>query len=129
YGACPTCHGLGTKLEVDAALLIPDPSKSIDEGAVTAWGDPQSTWTGGTLKALAKHFDFSLKTPWKKLPARIQRLILHGSGDEEVRFEFRMKRGSAYIHRSTYEGVIPNLTRRYRESASEGIRRWIASLM
>jgi excinuclease ABC subunit A len=129
YGACPTCHGLGTRLEIDTGLLIPDPSKSIDEGAVVSWGDPQGTWTGGTLKALAKHFDFSLKTPWKKLPARVQGLILHGSGDEEVRFEFKTRKGSAFIHRSTYEGVIPGLTRRYRDSSSEGVRRWIGSLM
>jgi excinuclease ABC subunit A len=129
FGACPDCHGLGTRLEVDPALLIPDPAKSIDQGAVLAWGDPQGTWTAGTVRALAKHFDFSLKTPWKKLPARVQRLLLHGSGDEEVRFEFRTRKGSAFIHKSRFEGVIPNLARRYRETSSETVRRWIGSLM
>src|SRR5262249_15546377 len=89
----------------------------------------QGTWVLGTLKALARHFKFSLKTPWKRLPARVQRLLLYGTGDEEVRFEFRTKKGSAFIHRSTYEGVIPSLTRRYRETTSEGVRRWIGSLM
>jgi excinuclease ABC subunit A len=114
---------------VDAGLVVPDPTKSIAEGAVAAWGNAQGTWVGGTLKALAKHFKFSLTTPWQKLPARVQRLLLHGSGEEEVRFEFRTKKGSAFIHRSAFEGVLPSLARRYRETSSEPVRRWIASLM
>jgi excinuclease ABC subunit A len=129
YGACRTCDGLGARPEVDAGLVVPDPTKSIAEGAVAAWGNAQGTWVGGTLKALAKHFKFSLTTPWRKLPARVQRLVLHGSGEEEVRFEFRTKKGSAFIHRSTFEGVLPSLTRRYRETSSEPMRRWIGSLM
>ena len=129
YGACRTCDGLGTRLEVDPGLVVPDPSKSIEEGAVATWGDAQGTWIGGTVKALARHFGFSLKTPWSKLPRKVQRLLLHGSGDEEVRFEYRTKKGSAFIHRSAYEGIIPNLTRRYRETGSDHVRRTIASLM
>ena len=74
-------------------------------------------------------FEFSLKTPWKKLPARVQRLLLHGSGDEKVRFEFRTTKGSAFVHAAAFEGVIPNLERRYRETSSEGVRRWIGALM
>ena len=97
FGACPACDGLGTTLEVDPARVIPDPSKSIAEGAIAAWGDAQGTWVGGTLRSLARKFDFSLKTPWKKLPARVQRLLLHGSGDEKVRFEYRTSKGSAFI--------------------------------
>jgi excinuclease ABC subunit A len=89
FGACPACDGLGTTLEVDPARVVPDPSKSIAEGAIAAWGDAQGTWVGGTLRSLARKFEFSLKTPWKKLPARVQRLLLHGSGDEKVRFEYR----------------------------------------
>jgi excinuclease ABC subunit A len=129
FGACRTCDGLGTRLEVDEGLVIPDPSRSIDEGAVVPWSNPQGTWTGGTLKALAKHFDFSLATPWKRLPKRVQKLLLYGTGDEEVRFEFRTKKGSAFIHKSTYEGVIPGLERRFKETSSEPVRRWIGSLM
>jgi excinuclease ABC subunit A len=129
YGACRSCDGLGTRLEVDEGLVVPDPSKSIDEGAVVPWSNPQGTWTGGTLKALAKHFGFSLTTAWKRLPKRVQRLLLYGTGDEEVRFEFRTKKGSSFIHRSTYEGVIPGLERRFKETSSEPVRRWIGSLM
>src|SRR5439155_9705917 len=129
YGACKGCDGLGTRLEVDPGRIVPDPGKSIAEGAVAAWGDAKGTWAGGAGKALARHFGFSLTTPCRKLPANVQRLLLHGSGDEQVRFEFRTKKGSAFIHKSAYEGVIPNLERRYRETASEGMRRWIGSLM
>ncbi|MEK7823553.1 MAG: excinuclease ABC subunit UvrA [Candidatus Eisenbacteria bacterium] len=129
YGACRTCDGLGTRLELDAGLVVPDPAKSVAEGAVAAWGNAQGTWVGGTLKALAKHFGFSLTTPWKNLPAGVQRLLLYGSGDEEVRFEFRTRKGSAFIHRSAFEGVLPSLARRYRETGSEQVRRWIGSLM
>src|SRR6185295_16808013 len=101
----------------------------IAEGAVVTWGNPAGTWVAGTLKALAKHFEFSLTTPWKKLPARVQRLLLQGSGDEEVRFEFHTRKGSAFIHRSAYEGILPGLARRYRETTSDAARAHIASLM
>ncbi|HEY2954615.1 MAG TPA: excinuclease ABC subunit UvrA, partial [Candidatus Eisenbacteria bacterium] len=128
YGACRQCDGLGTRLEVDAARVVPDPAKSLEQGAVVAWGDAGGTWVGGTLRALAKRFEFSLKTPWSRLPARVQKLLLYGSGEEEVRFEFRMKKGSSWVHRGRWEGVIPNLERRYRQSTSESVRRWIGSL-
>jgi len=129
FGACPTCDGLGSLLKVDAARVVPDPEKSIADGAIVTWGDAGGTWVGGTVRALAKRFEFSLKTPWKKLPPRVQRLLLFGAGDEKVRFEYKTSKGSAFIHSAKWEGVIPNLERRYRQTESEGIRRWIASLM
>jgi len=129
YGACRGCDGLGTLLRVDPARVVPDPSKSLADGAIDSMGDADGTWTSGTLAGLAKAFDFSLRTPWKKLPARIQKLILHGAGEEEVRFEYRTKKGSAFIHRSKWHGVIPDLERRYRQTASEAVRRAIAERM
>ena len=129
YGACPECDGLGSRLEVDPAKVVPDPAKSISGGAIAAWGDAGGTWVGGTLKSLARKFQFSLDTPWKKLPAKIQRLLLNGSGDEKVRFEYRTSKGSAFIQNSTFEGILPNLERRYRETSSEAVRRWIGGLM
>jgi excinuclease ABC subunit A len=108
--------------------VIPDPSKSISGGAVVAWGDTEGAWVGGTLKSLAKKYRFSLDTPWRKLPARIRNLLLYGSGGDEVRFEYRSKRAS-FVHHSAYEGVIRNLERRYRQTGSEQVRRWIGSLM
>jgi excinuclease ABC subunit A len=129
YGACRTCDGLGAMPRVDPARVVPDPSLSIEQGAIAAWGDAGGTWIGGTLRALARRFDFSLKTPWKRLPARVRNLLLYGAGDEKVRFEFRTTKGSAFIQTSTFEGVIPGLERRFQQSSSEQVRRTIAGLM
>ncbi len=129
YGACKGCDGLGTLLRVDPARVVPDDTKSLADGAIDSMGDAGGTWTAGTLSGLARAFDFSLKTPWKKLPARIQKLVLYGAGDEEVRFEYRSKKGSAFIHRAKWRGVIPDLERRYRQTSSESARRSIAERM
>jgi excinuclease ABC subunit A len=129
FGACKTCDGLGTMLKVDPRRVVPDHGKSLEEGAVVAWGDAAGTWVGGTLRALAKAYGFSLKTPWRKLPLKVRKLVLEGSEGEELRFEFKLKKGSSWVHHGTYEGVLNNLERRYRETSSEGIRRWIGSLM
>ena len=129
YGACKTCDGLGTRLKVDPQRVIPDPDKSIEDGAVAAWGDAQGTWVGGTFRALAKTFKFSLKTPWKKLPLKVRRLILEGAGEEQLRYEFKLRKGSSWVHHGRFEGVLNNLERRYRETGSESVRRWIGSLM
>jgi excinuclease ABC subunit A len=128
FGACPMCDGLGTLIRVDPALVVPDPSMSIREGAIAAWGDADGTWVGGTLKALVKKFGFDLDTPWKKLPARVRTLLLQGAGDQEVRFEYRMKKGS-WAHTGKFAGIIPSLERRWRETTSEAVRRSIAGLM
>jgi excinuclease ABC subunit A len=129
FGACPACEGLGSLLKVDPERVVPDPSLSIADGAIAAWGDAGGTWVGGTLKSLAKKFDFSLQQPWKKLPQRVQTLLLHGTGGEELRFEYKMRKGSSWVHTGAFEGVIRNLERRHRETTSEHIRRWIHSLM
>ncbi len=129
YGACKGCDGLGTQLKVDPRLVVPDESLSVEAGAITAWGDATGTWYGGTLRALARHYGFSMKTPWKRLPARIRKLLLYGSESETIRFEYRTRKGSSFIHHGTFEGVINNLERRYRETASEPVREKIGSLM
>ncbi|MFN7956695.1 MAG: excinuclease ABC subunit UvrA [Candidatus Eisenbacteria bacterium] len=129
YGACKGCDGLGTLLRVDPDRVVPDASLSLSEGAIASMGDAEGTWTGGTLQALAKAFEFSLDTPWKKLAPKIRKLVLYGAGDEEVRFEFRTRKGSAFIHRSKWRGVIPDLERRYRTTGSEAVRKQIAEHM
>ena len=129
YGACKGCDGLGTLLRVDPDRVVPDDSLSLADGAIASMGDAGGTWVGGTLSAIAKAFDFSLKTPWKKLPAKVRKLVLYGAGDEEVRFEFKTKKGSAFIHRSKWRGVIPDLERRYRSTNSDAVRRQIAEHM
>ena len=105
YGACRQCDGLGTRLEVDPARVVPDPTKSLEDGAVVTWGDAKGTWTGGTLKALAKTFGFSLKTPWNKLPARTQKLLLYGSEGRKFRVSWENKSGRGHYEVS-WEGVI-----------------------
>jgi excinuclease ABC subunit A len=129
YGACRACDGLGTLPRVDPDRVVPDPSLSIDHGAIASWGDAQGTWVGGTLQALAKAFRFSLSTPWKRLSPRVRQVLLHGAGERELRYEFKLKKGSSWVHHGRFEGVIPNLERRYRETSSESVRRWIGTLM
>ena len=129
YGACKGCDGLGTKLEIDPDRVIPDPARTIAEGAIAAWGDAEGTWIAGTLKALAKRFEFSTTTPWRRLPARVRQLLLYGAGDEKLRFEYKTTKGSAFVHTSTFEGVIPSLERRYKQTSSEASRKSIAAMM
>jgi excinuclease ABC subunit A len=128
YGACPECDGLGARMEIDPDKLIPNPSKSILEGCVE--------WTFGfstsLLKmaavALSKIHKFDPRAPWKKLPRKVQEQILYGTGDKELDFEY-VEHRNRYFFRRPYEGVIPNLMRRYRETGSPGIREAIQQYM
>src|SRR5262249_28142828 len=94
-----------------------------------AWGDADGTWVGGTLQALARTFKVPLTKPWKQLTAKQRELILRGAGDQQLRYEFKLRKGSSWVHHGTFEGVIPNLERRYRETGSESVRKWIGTLM
>ncbi|MCE9628318.1 MAG: hypothetical protein K8R56_10435 [Candidatus Eisenbacteria bacterium] len=129
YGACGSCDGLGTQLKIDPARVIPDPSKTLAEGAIDSMGDAEGTWTAGTLKGLAKAFKIPLDVPWKKLPAKAKPIILYGAGDEKVKFEYKLKKGAAWAHSSVWKGVLPDLERRYRATTSESVRRSIGALM
>ena len=115
YGACPTCHGIGTMMVFDPALVVPDPSRSIDGGAIAAWrasGRREAIYRKGLLRALAKHYGFDLGMPWSALPEGVREVVLHGSGEEEIDFGFW--RGGAWrTWRTPCEGVLPNLLRRY----------------
>jgi len=130
YGACPACNGLGTRQTVDPELVVPDKEKSLQEGAIAPWEEgvgfyrwarTASRYYFRQFSALAKHYNFSLDTPFKDLSPRIQKVILYGSDPEEI--EFTGRRGNEIYHYSTsFEGVVPNLERRYRESNSEYVR-------
>ena len=121
HGACPECTGLGTKLEVDADLVITNPDLSLAEGAILPWSRfaSTSTWYTSLLTAVARHFNFSLETPWKDLADAARDIILRGS-NEEVSFYYRNRQGTRREHRATFEGVIPNLERRYKEASEHG---------
>ena len=135
FGACQICDGLGQKMEIDPNLIIPDPSLSINDGAIHPWGGADmANWYRYMLKGLAKHYDFKFSTPFMKLPEKVQKVILGGSGREEVTIEYEHssaggKSRSSGTYRSTFEGVIPHLRRRYRQTESSGVRQWIEHYM
>lgn len=125
-GMCPECNGLGTKMEFDPDLIVPDKSKSILEGAVANWGDlnkKKRSWTLQTLRALSKNFKFSLETPWEDLPTKIQEMLLYGSRNK--RFNLKWRTGSGYGSYSTrWEGIIPTLKRRMAQTRSKYMRQY-----
>src|SRR5216684_1911060 len=127
YGACPRCSGLGVLLEIDENKIVPDPSKSIEEGALAIWKEGSENWRIRQIHTLAKHFRFSLTTPWNKLPERARNCILYGSEDK-IRFEFQGS-DSSYHYTGIYEGLVPMLQRRYHESDNDDIREEIERFM
>lgn len=126
YGACPVCSGLGNKLEFDPDLIIPDKNLSITEGAIAPWGESSSYYVQ-KVAAVGEKFGFNINTPIKKLTKKQLDVILHGT-DISVKFKYEMDRGY-WEHESTYEGVIPNLRRRYYETKSEHIRYYLYRYM
>ncbi len=121
YGACPACDGLGEKLYFDPELVIPDPNLSIAEGAIAPWKTASSFFYTQTLQALARHYKSSLKKPWRDLDNKFRQAVLYGSGDTPVTITFE---DDTRIHKITkpFEGVIPNMERRWRETESDWIR-------
>jgi len=133
FGACQVCDGLGQKMEIDPDLVMPDRSLSISQGAIQPWGGVEmSNWYRYQLKGVAKHFGFKFSTPFNQLPEKVQRVILYGSGREEISFEFEHASGKGRgsgVYTSSFEGVIPHLERRYRQTESSGVRQWIENYM
>ena len=128
-GACDECSGLGVKQYLSPALIVPDNEKSILEGAIAPWGwRNENTYTGQMLAGVAKHFNFSLKTPFKKLSEKQQNVLLYGSGNEIIHFHYEKGRRVMTSER-TFEGVIPQLDRRFHETQSGMIREELAKFM
>ncbi|MDA7544880.1 excinuclease ABC subunit UvrA [Candidatus Pelagibacter sp.] len=125
YGACEECEGIGIKLNVDPNLVIPDDRKSIADGAIEPWAKSTTLYYAQTLASIAKHYGFSLDDRWKKLPKKIKDVILYGSDEEEIKFNYD-DGYEKYSHKKTFEGVINNLERRFLESDSEWKREAIA---
>jgi len=128
YGACPTCDGLGVRLEVDAELVVPDPTLSINEGALAPWASNTLEYWYRVLEAVGEVHGFSLDTPWKKLPKRAREVVLYGS-DEEIYVRYRNRYGRQRAYYTTYEGVLPNLERRYKETDSDAAREKLEQFM
>jgi excinuclease ABC subunit A len=130
-GACPVCHGLGQKMIFDEDLVVPDPEKSLDDGAVQPWrraGKRMNIYYKAMLRSVVAHFNVSLETPWKNLPDDFKKVLLHGSGENEVDFNF-WRAGSQHTIRRPFEGVLPNLERLFTESESEFVRNRIKPYM
>lgn len=117
YGACPACDGLGVELFFDERLIVPDTGLSVAQGAIAPWAKSKSAYLTQTINALAKHYGFDRKTPWRDLSDETRNLFMHGSGKDEIRFRFD-DAGRVYEVSRTFEGVIPNMERRYRETDS-----------
>ena len=129
YGACPRCHGLGTIMEVDPDRLVADPSRSLLEGALAPWGEvgDRGEWLQSRLRTIAREYRFDLATPWRKLPARVRRIILRGS-DEEMRFRY-VGREHEWTWNGTWEGIVPHLERIHKQTDSDARREWVESFM
>ena len=125
YGACEECEGIGSNLNVDPKLVIQDENKSLQDGAIVPWSKSTSLYYAQTLASLAKHYKFSLTEKWKKIPKKIQEIILYGSDEEEIKFSYD-DNYETYSTKKPFEGVINNLERRYLETDSEWKREEIS---
>ncbi|MEM8843354.1 MAG: excinuclease ABC subunit UvrA, partial [Pseudomonadota bacterium] len=121
FGACPACDGLGIEMFFDEDLVVPDKTMTLMDGALAPWAKSKTPTFRQTLEALADHYGFSPIVPWEKLPPFAQKVMLYGSGEEEINFRFD-DGGRVYQISRTFEGVIPNMERRYRETDSSWIR-------
>ncbi len=127
-GACPTCEGLGSQHYFDPERVVVDPQRSLAAGAIRNW-DRRNHWGFQTLQSLADHYHFDLDTPYASLPTEIQQRLLYGSGEEEILFTFRGGRKGEHQRRHPFEGIIPNLERRYHESESGRVRDELSRLI
>jgi excinuclease ABC subunit A len=130
-GACPVCHGLGQKMVFDEALVVPDPEKSLEAGAVLPWrrgGKRMITYYKAMLRAVTSHYSQNLEVPYKNLPDDFKKTLIHGSGDTEIEFHF-WRAGKTSTVKRPFEGVIPNLERLYAESESEFTRNRLKAFM
>jgi excinuclease ABC subunit A len=131
FGACPTCSGLGTLLKMDPDLILPDRTKSVEEGAIKAGGwnfENEDSYARMHMNALAKHYGFSLSTPINKLPSHIVDIILYGTKGEKIKIAYEKEYGSGTFM-SAFEGVISSMERRYKETQSDGMKQYYEEFM
>jgi len=121
FGACPSCDGLGVELFFDDRLVVPDENLSVWDGAIAPWAKSKSPYFKQTIEALGKHYNFDFRTPWRDLPEEIREIFLRGSGKEEIAFRYD-EGGRVYTLSRPFEGVIPNMQRRWRETDSNWVR-------
>lgn len=121
FGACPHCDGLGVELFFDERLVVPDASLKVSDGAIAPWRKGKTPFFLQTIEAIAKHYGFKQSSPWKDIPDHVKEVFLRGSGEEEIKFRYD-EGGRVYEVTRSFEGVIPNMERRYRETDSNWVR-------
>ena len=130
YGACPDCQGLGIQKEIDPDLVVPNKDLTLADGAIIGWPtEDKAGYYWQLLKATAKHFDIPLDVPVRRLNSQQMRILLYGSGDESVTVTYRNREGHTRNYGTKYEGVIPNLWRRFNESTSDYVREKLEEYM
>jgi excinuclease ABC subunit A len=130
HGACPDCQGLGTKKEIDPDLVVPNQDLRLDDGAITAWPtDDKKGYYWQLLEATANHFNIPLNVPVRDLNDAQIRVLLYGSGQEEIKIQYVNREGDTRTYKTRFEGVIPNLERRYLESTSDYVRNKLEEFM
>ena len=130
FGACNSCDGLGTKVSIDPELIIPDDTKSLIQGCIDPIGEqPRGNWYSSILKSLAFHFDFDFTTPWKDMDLKIKDLLLYGTkSNKKITLKYQSNKFKGE-YKGSFEGVIPNLQRRYTQTKSAYMRGWIEKYM
>ena len=129
FGACPTCDGLGQRLTVDLDLVIPDQNKTLNEGAIEPWEPTSSDFYPTLLKRVCEVYKINMDKPYKKLTYRQKDILMNGSGDKEIKFSFHSRNGGTRRRKMKFEGVLPNIDRRYHESPSEYTREVMSKYM
>jgi len=130
FGACPTCNGLGSIMKVDPDLVVPDTTKSLEQGVLVPWGEAREGWYFSRLKTVAKEYGFSMHRPFRELTDEQKHVLLYGSGNREFRFEYQSSdRKAVGVFVNRFEGILNNLERRYHQTQSQSIRTWIEGFM
>ncbi len=130
FGACPECDGLGSKMEIDPDLVVPDPKLTINAGAIAPWGINLGGWFQFMIRGVLDHYKLNANTPFHKYVEEVKKILLYGSAGKEMKFQYEHSEGRGkgeYL--SKFEGIIPQLERRYRQTESEGVRNWIEQFM
>ena len=131
HGACPDCHGLGSRLEIDEEMVLPNRDLSVEGGAILPWRRmaASESWFAKILDAVAEHYRFRTDVPVRELPERAVQILLRGNGGERVEVRYTARNGRTHTFRTTFEGIVPNLQRRYRETGSESVKAEIERFM
>ena len=129
HGACPRCTGLGSQMEIDPDLVVPDPSLSLGEGAILPWSTSASNYYEQMTQAIADRYEIDMETPWEDLPEEVQECFLYGTNGDRIYISYRNRYGRKRSYTTSFEGIVPNLERRYRETDSDYSREKIEEYM